>query len=211
MNDSDRPKRGDAQQIRFDWDRIKQRLARLQESVAQSHKLSPEQAQVVMDMRAQTLARVPTQAVDARETREFVTFVLADERLAIETRFVCEVVRPGEIVPLPDAPDFLRGVTNLRGEVLAIVDLRTILGLAKAPIRGPSEVLILGADRPEFGILAEHVREVVALEVNQLLEPPESVGKGDCDCLAGVTEDAMLVLDGDVLLEDSRLVIDQSD
>ncbi len=214
MNGSERSNESDARQIgarHVDWDDIKQRLARLQQAVAQSHKLSPEQAKVVMDMRAQTLAQIPKQAADARETREFVTFVLAGERLAIETRFVCEVYCPSEITPLPDSPDFLQGVTNLRGEVLAVVDLRTFFSIVRTKDPAHSEILILGTDRPEFGILADEVQEVITLGTDRVLEPPDSVGRGNCKCLAGVTEDAMLVLDGDVLLKDTRLVIDQSD
>jgi purine-binding chemotaxis protein CheW len=195
----------------FDWKMAKQRLARLQQAVVQSHEMSSEQARAVMDQRARALARVPEYDADTSEIQELVTFSLAKERVALETRYVREVFHLDDVTPLPDSPDFLLGVTNLRGEVLAIMDLRAFLGIPAGEEDGSPQVLILGTDRAEFGVLADDVQEVVTLHIGDVREPPSSVAGVGREYLSGVTEDAMLVLDGSVLLSDPRLVIDQSD
>ena len=209
MNCAKRSGRGATRQ--FDWDDIKQRLARVQQAIAVSHRLSPEQAQVVMDLRAQALAQAPDRAADTSQTRDFVVWTVGDVRFAIETRFVREVHRTDKITQLPDSPEFLRGVTNLRGEILAVFDLHALLDVDSTNNMETAKVLILGTDRVEFGILADEVREVIALGPGQVLDPTHTIDQVEFRCLAGVTHDAMLVLDGDALLRDPRLVIDQSD
>ncbi len=84
----------------------------------------------MLDERARALARVPPAAPKASEVLEIATFALANEHYGVETRFVREVVRMADFTPLPGAPSFLVGVLNLRGEILALIDLRTFFGVA---------------------------------------------------------------------------------
>ena len=102
-----------------------------------SLRLSPEQAKAVLDERARALARVPPAAPKASEVLEIATFALANEHYGVETRYVREVVRLADYTPLPGAPAFLVGVLNLRGEILALIDLRTFFGV---PARGLTDL-----------------------------------------------------------------------
>jgi purine-binding chemotaxis protein CheW len=195
----------------IDWQQLRERLARARRATEESVRLSPERAREVMAERARTLARVPPRAPVADEVLEVVTFRLASERYAIETGHVREVVRFGDLTPVPGAPDFLAGLLNLRGEILAVFDLRRFFGVAD-PGRGDlSRVIVLGGDRAEFGVLADAVTEVATLRVDAVREPPASVAGPGRDYLRGVTADALIVLDGAALLSDRRLFIDQAE
>src|SRR5258708_884019 len=101
-----------------DWREVRQRLAKAASATEEAARLSPERARAILEERARLLGRVPP-AADARgEVLQVVTFTLGDERYAIETSHVREVVRPGEgYAPLPGAPAFVFGALNLRGEV----------------------------------------------------------------------------------------------
>jgi purine-binding chemotaxis protein CheW len=193
----------------FNWQQVRQRLAQAVAATEEASRLSPERARAVMEERARVLARVPPVAASAAESLEVVTFALADERYGIETRHVREVVRLTEYTPLPGAPDFLVGVLNLRGEILALLDVRKFVGVAARGLTDLSCVLVLGGERPEFGVLADETHEVVTLRVEEVHEPPASVVGRGREYLRGVTPDALLVLDGAVLLHDSRLFLDQ--
>ena len=162
-----------------------------------------------MDERARALAQVPERAPDTKEILEVMTARLANERIAIETRFVREVYRPGEITPVPGSPPFLVGVTNLRGEVLAVMDLREFFGLPAAETAERPQMVVVGLDRPEFGLVVDEIYEVAKLRIGEVLEPPGSVAGLSRDCLRGVTADALLVLDGHMLLTDRRLYVDE--
>lgn len=197
---------------KFDWDAAKARLAWVAKTLEEVHQLSPERAKQVLDERARKLAQVPPEEPESDEVLEAVTFSLAGERFAVETRYVLEVLRSFDCTVIPGAPEFLSGVTNRRGEVLAVMDLCGFFNL-KGNATGDQRpwVIVLGVDRAEFGILAHAVNEVTLLRVDQIHPPPGSVAGIARDYLRGVTSDALIVLDGGVLLADERLVIDQSE
>jgi purine-binding chemotaxis protein CheW len=173
--------------------------------------LSPERARAVLEARARLVARVPVEAPAASVVLEVVTFALANERYAIETHHVREVVRFNEFTPVPGAPDFLVGVFNLRGDILAVFDLRPFFGVARQAVTDLSRLLVLGGERAEFGVLADAAHEVRAVRTDEVLEPPGSVVGVGREYLRGVTRDALLVLDGAALLQDARLFIDQAE
>jgi purine-binding chemotaxis protein CheW len=195
----------------IDWQQVRQRLARAHQATEESLRLSPERARAVMEQRARDLARVPPRPPHATEVLEVVTFALADERYAVETCHTREVRPFPEFTPVPGAPDFLAGLVNLRGEVLAVFDLRRFFGVADRGLTDRSRVIVLGGERAEFGVLADAVHEVTTLRIDEVAEPPASVAGAGRDYLRGVTKDALIVLDGAVLLRDGRLFIDQAE
>jgi purine-binding chemotaxis protein CheW len=164
-------------------------------------------AEAILEDRARILAQVPPRPPRAAEVLEVVTFRLAGERYALETRHVSQVLRPTQCVPIPGTPAFLAGVVNLRGEILAVVDLAVVLGLAGAGAAPPSWILVLGRERDEFGVRAEAVLEVATVRVDELHEPPGSIAGGVRPYLRGVTARALIVLDGAALLGDGRLIV----
>jgi purine-binding chemotaxis protein CheW len=139
------------------------------------------------------------------------TFHLAGERFALETRYITQVVRPRECTPIPGVPAFLVGVVNLRGEILAVLDLCPVLGLGRTGAGDPSWIIVLGQQRDEFGVRVDAVLEVTTLRVDEVHEPPGTVAAGARPYLRGVTTDALIVLDGAALLRDDRLVINQGE
>jgi purine-binding chemotaxis protein CheW len=183
----------------------------LADSMSPSWLPSPDRAKAIMDERARLLARVPAAKPRAAEMLEIATFKLADERYAVEARHVREVLRSGELTPVPGAPEFLVGLVNLRGEILAVVDLRRFLGLGGAELTDRSRIIVLGHQRAEFGVLADEVHEVTTVPIDEVFAPVGSVAGIGREFLRGVTKDALIILDGARLLKESGLFIDQSD
>jgi purine-binding chemotaxis protein CheW len=194
----------------IDWKEVHRRLGKARQSLEEALQLPPERARLVMEERARALARVPQSPTAQGERLEFVVFSLANERYGISTAYVREVIRLTDLTPLPGAPDFVAGVTNLRGQVLAVMDLRKFFGVAVRGLSDTSRVVVLGGERPEFGVLADAVHHVLTLPIDQVLDPPESVAGIARGYLRGVTGDALVLLEGSALLQDSRLIIDQA-
>ena len=160
--------------------------------------ISPERARGVLEERARALAR-PAAQPPSGDTLELITFALANEVYAVESRYVAAVFRLIDLSPLPGATPPVCGVTAWRGDLLTILDLRAPLGLPVTALNDLSRVIALGEDRPAFGILADAVRELVTLPAAEVRAPPEGVA-AQREYLRGVTPDALLVLDADVLL-----------
>src|SRR5947209_15343497 len=119
----------------IDWQQVRARLAAAAAKTEQAGLLTPERARTVMAERARLLARPLAAAAQAVAALEVIVFTLAGERYAVETTYVREVVRLAEVTPLPGVPAFLAGVTNRRGQVLALIDLPAFFGIA-APAPG---------------------------------------------------------------------------
>jgi purine-binding chemotaxis protein CheW len=179
--------------------------------VGEEPRPTPEQATAVLEERARALARVPARPPPASEVLEVVTFALADETYAIELAYVRKIVPLIDLTPVPGAPDPFVGVINARGEILAVIDLRRVYAIVGGAGTGHSWVLILGGERNEFGLLADSVLDVMTLRTDAVLELPGSATGIGRQYLRGVTADALIVLDGAVLLRDERLVIDQGE
>ena len=179
-----------------DWAEIRRRVDAAGRTGAGD--ATAEHVRRVLDQRARELAR-PIAAPAAGQRLEAVTFALANERYAIESRYVVEVFRLRELTPLPGATLPVFGVTAWRGDLLTILDLRTVLGLPVSALNDLSRVLVLGLDRAAFGVLADGVHDLVALSASDIREPPAGAA-GKRDYSRGMTPDAVLVLDGERLL-----------
>lgn len=192
----------------FDWAGIKRRIA----EAGAERILSRGEKDAILAERARLLARpIATLNAETVHGLRLATFSLTGERYGLEARLVVEISRLVDFTPLPHAPDHLVGITNLRGEILPIFDLRALLGLSRRALDDLSRLVVLGRGRPEFGVLADSTRELVVLPPNEILPPPPSVSTGARHYMRGVTKEALVVLDGEVLLDDRRLYCDQGD
>ena len=165
----------------------------------------PEGRREILDARARLLARVPDEPPRAGELLELVVFVLGGERYGIESRFVREVARLTRFTPVPGTPAFVLGVTNLRGEILALFDLRHLLGIVTEGITDLGRIVVLGEHRREFGLLADAASDILYVPGTSLAQTEASWGRA---YLRGVTPDGVVVLSGAALLNDPRLTID---
>lgn len=182
----------------MDRSEIRQRAEAASRATAEETAASPEHAREVLEERARALAR-PAARAQAGDAVEVITFTLADETYAIESRYVLAVFRLAELSRLPGAAPPVFGVTAWRGELLTILDLRPLLGLSVVALNDLSRVIVLGEDRPAFGILADAVQDLVTLPAAELRALPEGVA-AQREFLRAVTANATLVLDGERLL-----------
>jgi purine-binding chemotaxis protein CheW len=180
------------------WAEIRRRLEAVGRSLAGETAASPERTREVLLERARALAR-PAVSTPAGDRLELVTFTLANETYALESRSVMAVFRLTDLSPLPGAEPPVSGLTVWRGELLTILDLRPLVGLSVTALNDLSRVVVLGAERPEFGVLADAVLQIVSLPATAV-EPLPQGGPAKHDYLRGMTRAAVLVLDGERLL-----------
>ena len=197
--------------VAFDWEDLRARLAEAALGASEGRRHSPEQARAIMDERARALARIPARPPAAAEVLEVVTFVLGDEVYALETRLVRRVMPSTPPTPIPGATGLLSGLINIRGELLPVFDLRGLLGASARAATERSRIFVLGGERDDLGILVDEARGVLTLRLDQVLDPAPSSAAAGRHHLRGVTADALILIDGDSLLRDPRLVIDQGD
>jgi purine-binding chemotaxis protein CheW len=115
-----------------------------------------------------------------------VTFALDREEFGIPIGQVREVIRVGDITRVPQARPHVRGVTNLRGRILAVVEVRTRMGLPAAEITPRSRVIVVGVHDRILGILVDGVSQVVKVPMDTVAPPPEEILSPGTDYITGV-------------------------
>jgi purine-binding chemotaxis protein CheW len=115
-----------------------------------------------------------------------VTFALDREEFGIPIGQVREVIRVTDITRVPQALPHVRGVTNLRGRVLAVIEIRTRLGLPLAAITPRSRIVVVGIGERMLGILVDGVSQVVKVPTSAVTPAPEEVVAPGTDYITGV-------------------------
>jgi purine-binding chemotaxis protein CheW len=152
----------------------------------------------ILAERARLLAR-PLDANAAPAGVEMLTFSLGRERFAIPSSNVFAVFSLAELVPLPGATAPVVGLTRWRGDVLTILDLRSLVGTRTAALDDLGRVIVVGDTHPEFGVLADEVADIVTIDPASLHEP-SSHRRGDAGILLGVTADGIHAVNAATLL-----------
>lgn len=127
-----------------------------------------------------------TEAPSPGPELHLVTFALDQEVFGIPIAQVREVIRVAEITRVPQARPHVRGVTNLRGRVLAVVEIRTRMGLTPAEITPQSRVVVVGVHDRTLGILVDSVSQVVKVPAATVAPAPDEVLSPGADYISGV-------------------------
>jgi len=145
---------------------------------------------------------------------QYLTFKLAEEVYGIDISQVREVLEYTAITAVPRTPDFMRGVINLRGGVVPVVDMRLKFGLLKTEVTINTCIVIMeimfDEDVALIGALVDSVQEVLELDPSQI-EPPPKIGTGlKTEFIKGMgkhEENFIIILDVDMIFSAQELDI----
>ena len=138
-------------------------------------------------MQAQTTAR--------EATREVLVFVLGAEEYGVDILKVQEIRGYEKVTPIPSAPDYLKGVVNLRGIIVPVIDMRVKFGLANPTYDSFTVVIILRVAGRVIGVVVDGVSDVVHLTASEVKPAPQLGSIVDSGFLAGLaTQDKRMIL-----------------
>jgi purine-binding chemotaxis protein CheW len=122
-------------------------------------------------------APTPEGLVDHGPTLQYLTFSLGDEVFAMDIRCVREIIQHGNMTMVPLMPQFVRGVINLRGSVVPVIDLQSRFGRACAQVGKKTCIIIFDSavadEKVELGLLVDSVSEVVDIAQAHVEPPPQ--------------------------------------
>jgi purine-binding chemotaxis protein CheW len=132
----------------------------------------------------------------ATGTFQLVSFRLAKEEYGIEITRVREIILFGEITRIPQTPDYIKGLINLRSTVIPIVDLRLRFGLPEGEQTDDTRIMVVNVGGKMIGIIVDAVSEVLRVAHEQIAPPPPTVATLGRDYLTGLVrlEDRLLIL-----------------
>ena len=143
---------------------------------------------------------------------KYLTFALGSEEYGLEILKVREIIGYMEITAVPQTPSYVKGVINLRGQVIPVIDLRTKFGMETAKVTEETCIIVveIRQDGKKFstGIVVDHVQEVLDIEGENIEESPQFGASVNTDFILGmgkVGESVKILLDIDKVLGNCEL------
>jgi len=115
-----------------------------------------------------------------------VGFQVGRETYGVPITSLQEIVRVPEITAVPDAPDYLEGVINLRGRIVSVVDLRKRFGQASAGLDRRSRILVVEHRGRPAGMIVDSASEVLKIPESEIEAAPAMMQEGGLDCVTGL-------------------------
>jgi Chemotaxis signal transduction protein len=115
-----------------------------------------------------------------------VSFLLGEEKFALDIMSVDSIVEMGKIVKIPESADYVEGIMNLRGNVIPIINLKKKFKM-KITDRAPSsKIVVINLDDRKIGLLVDQVHEVLTITDKQIEQPPADLGKTKTNIVLGI-------------------------
>lgn len=148
--------------------------------------------------------------VTNEEFVQLVVFSLDNEEHAVEIKDLQEIIKLPEITPIPGTEDFIRGIFNLRGKIIVVLDLEKRFGLTRQTENHEGNIIIAEVNGNNFGIIVDKVTEIINVPLSSIQQTPTlSTSKIQTDYLKGVVVLEKKSKEGtkEVNETDSRLII----
>jgi purine-binding chemotaxis protein CheW len=193
----------------IDWQEVHQRLESAQIALERGLSLTSEEKKRILKARAKALAREAEKEELDRDYLEVVEFLLAYETYGIESAYVREIYPLTEITPLPGTPPFVRGIVNVRGQILSVIDLKKFFELSEKGLSDLNKIIIVQGDNMDFGILADAVLGIRKLPVGEIEAALPTLTGIRAQYLKGVARERMVILDAVKILSDKNIIISE--
>ena len=144
----------------------------------------------------------------ARDMKQLISFTVGSEEYGLELLRVKEVIRMRQVIWLPKAPACVKGIINLRGVVIPIVDLRERFRLAAAEYTPMTRVIVVEVDGKPVGMVVDSATQVVRVPADQFEPPPAVMGEGSRDFITAIGkmgDTLIIMIDVDMILSSEEM------
>lgn len=144
-----------------------------------------------------------------REEKQFIVFTIDDEKFGVDVKQIKQIIPISETTHIPNAPSFVEGVINLRGDIIPIIDLKSKLSLqVKGINEKEGKIIIVELDNNNIGMKVDSVSEMIRIYEDEIAEPPKIVKGINRNYLKGLgklNDKLLLLLDLNRILTDDEI------
>jgi len=153
-----------------------------------------------------------TMELEEEDTQKgkYLTFSLDKEVYAIEIKYVTEIIGIQPITEIPELPDYIKGIVNLRGKIIPVMDVRLRFRKKAIDYNDRTCVIVIDVDNISVGLIVDNVMEVMSISDENIVPPPEmSRGSGNryIKAIGKVGNDVKLILDCMKMISDEDMEI----
>ncbi len=144
-----------------------------------------------------------------KHTFQVVTFAVGKEEYGLRIEEVQEIVRMPEITRLPQTAAFIKGVINLRGHIVPVIDMRERFKLENVDYNETTRVIVVRIDEKLTGLIVDNVSQVIEMETSEIEDAPDIVTGRSREFIAGIgkiNEQMIIIIDTAKLLTDEEIL-----
>jgi len=138
------------------------------------------------------------------QRNKFLTFLIGNEFYGIEIKHVTEIIGIHVITEIPEVPEYIKGIINLRGKIIPVMDVRLRFKKEYREYNDRTCIIVIDVKDVSIGLIVDSVCEVLTMQDTDIIEPPD-INKGGNKYIKGIGRtgtDVKLILDCDKLLND---------
>jgi purine-binding chemotaxis protein CheW len=166
------------------------------------------QLKALTPMTAQPTPSPATPMVEKKNSSQFVGFQIAGQEYAFRIEQIQEIVILDQVTKTPQVPDYVEGVSNLRGSIIPIINLRKLFGLEPKPTDSETRTIVVNVGQRTMGCRVDMVSQVVRIPRESIQPAPETVTADGAHYISGFAKlegRLMILLDIDELLDPKQL------
>ncbi len=150
------------------------------------------------------------EALDMMDTQtgKMLTFAIGNELYSIDIRYVTEIIGIQDITAMPEMPDYIKGIINLRGRIIPVMDVRLRFKAEAKPYDDRTCVIVVEINDLGIGLIVDNVSEVITIEEENILEVPQvstDVNRKFVKNIGKVDKNVILILDCESLLSEDEM------
>lgn len=138
---------------------------------------------------------------------KFLTFILGNENYGIEIKHVTEIIGIQPVTEVPELPEYIRGIINLRGKIIPVMDVRLRFRKLFREYNDRTCIIVIDIKDVSIGLIVDSVSEVLSIPENEIVTPPE-VSKNGNKYIKGIGKvgsEVKLILDCEKLLDEDEV------
>ena len=146
---------------------------------------------------------------ELKSANRFLTFFVADEQYGIEISKIKEILAPINITHIPKTPNFVKGVINLRGSIIPVVDIRLKFEMQEREMDIETAIIIYEIDKVSIGFIVDRVEDVLTLDESHISEAPRfgaNIDTSFIENVAEVDDDVIMLLNLEKVFEAEELL-----
>jgi len=140
---------------------------------------------------------------------KYLIFSLGNQFYGIEIKFVTEIIGIQPIAEVPDLPEYIKGIINLRGKIIPVMDVRLRFSMGGEPYNDRTCIIVIDINDRVMGLIVESVSEVLPIAPSEIVAAPDvqGSGRGFVTGIGKIGTDVKLLVDCEMLLRDNVAVI----
>lgn len=150
------------------------------------------------------------QTAEDTQRGRFLTFTLEENVYGISIKYVTEIIGMQAVTTVPETPDFLKGIINLRGKVVPLIDVRLKFGKEEIEYNERTCVIVVQVDNLSVGLIVDMVDDVLTINEDKIAPPPVGTGGYDNKYIEGIgqtEEQVILLLDAERILKSDEIAL----